>query len=59
MGYERKTEKYLMNLNVTFQVVSFDFLPWSPKSFKRRGIASNQPYMLVTMHFPESILDQL
>lgn len=28
MGYERKTEKYSMNLNVSFQVVPFDFLPW-------------------------------
>gem|GEM_PF-6034906 len=28
MGYERKTENFSMNLNVTFQVVSFDLLPW-------------------------------
>jgi hypothetical protein len=35
MGYERKMEKYSINLNVIFQVVSFDFLHGAPKSFKK------------------------
>jgi len=34
MGYERKTEKYSINLNVIFQVVSFDLLPWHPNKLR-------------------------
>ena len=35
MGYERKTEIFSMNLNVIFQVVSFDLLHGALKSFKK------------------------
>lgn len=41
MGYERKTEKYSINLNVIFQLVSFDILPWSPTIILDKGHVVN------------------
>jgi len=40
MGYERKMEKYSINLNVIFQVVSFDLLHGALKSFKKGDIVN-------------------